>query len=62
MTASEKASMESMLAKYKTDITEYKKQLNTKVSKLKQVEAMKKMLTDKNSEIKELREKLAAYE
>lgn len=50
------------LTKQASEISEYKKELNTKVSKLKQVEAMKKMLGDKNKEIKELREKLAKYE
>lgn len=62
MSASEKASLEDRLEKQAAEISDYKKQLNTKISKLKQVEAMKKMITDKNDEIKELREKLAKYE
>ncbi len=62
MSGSEKQALEDKLEKYKSEIVDYKKQLSTKISKLKQVEAMKKMLTDKNSEIKDLRSKLAAYE
>ena len=62
MSASEKQSYVERIDKMTTEIKEYKKELNTKVSKLKQVEAMKKMLGDKNKEIKELRDKLAQYE
>lgn len=62
MTASEKSALEERVKKQATEIADYKKQLNTKISKLKQVEAMKKMLTDKNNEIKELREKLSKHE
>ena len=62
MSAGEKQALEDKVQKYAKEITEYKKQLNTKISKLKQVEAMKKMLMDKNTEIKTLREKLANYE
>ena len=62
MSSSEKEALEEKVKKYYSEITDYKKQLNSKVSKLKQVEAMKKMLTDKNNEIKQLREKLSQYE
>lgn len=62
MSAAEKQTLETRLFKQAEEISDYKKQLNTKISKLKQVEAMKKMLVDKNNEIKELREKLSKYE
>jgi predicted RNase H-like nuclease (RuvC/YqgF family) len=62
MSSSEKQMLEARVSKQAEEISDYKKQLNTKISKLKQVEAMKKMLTDKNGEIKDLREKLSKYE
>jgi len=62
MSTSEKEQLEERVKKQANEIKDYKKELNTKVSKLKQVEAMKKMLGDKNKEIKELRDKLAQYE
>ena len=43
-------------------MNDLQKQLNSKVSSLKQVTMMKKMLQDKNSELKELRDKLKQYE
>jgi uncharacterized protein YlxW (UPF0749 family) len=46
----------------KAQVKEMSSELNKKVSSLKQVESMKKMLQDKNVEIKDLREKLEKYE
>ena len=62
MSTAEKIALEEKVSRQTEEIAELKKQLNTKVSKLKQVEAMKKMIKDKNDEIKDLRDQLAKHE